>query len=170
VVTYPVIIMVDNPDLALRPNMTANVTIDVATVRDVLRIPNGALRFRPEEKEGGAAAASRRTPSASTTPGAGPSPEERAARGTGKGPAGAMQQFDRTAGGAKGRKAGQTIYELGADGEPKPVDIRTGITDGRFTEVVAGNLKAGDTVIVGLVTAKADASAGRPPGGPGRRF
>src|SRR5215470_10665070 len=38
VVTYPVIIMVPNPDLALRPNMTANVTIDVATVQNVLRV------------------------------------------------------------------------------------------------------------------------------------
>ena len=178
VVTYPVIIEVDNADLALRPNMTANVTIDVATVKDVLRIPNAALRFRPEEKEASAmaAAAAKRTPSASTTPGApsagaGASPEERAARGGAKGPAGAMQQFDRTAGAPKGRKAGQTIYELGADGEPKPVEIRTGITDGRYTEVVSGDLKAGDTVVVGLVTAKADASAGRPPGGPGgRRF
>ncbi len=51
VVTYPVIIDVPNPELALRPNMTANVTIDVAVVKDTLRIPNAALRFRPEEKE-----------------------------------------------------------------------------------------------------------------------
>ena len=51
VVTYPVIINVANPDLALRPNMTANVTIDVAAVKDVLRVPNSALRFRPEEKD-----------------------------------------------------------------------------------------------------------------------
>jgi HlyD family secretion protein len=171
VVTYPVIIMVDNPDLALRPNMTANVTIDVATVRDVLRIPNGALRFRPEEKDA-AAAAARRTPTPAASGGAGTSPEERAARAGGKGPGGAMQQFDRTAGGGKARRAGQTIYELGGNGEPKPVEIRTGITDGRFTEVVSGDVKVGDTVIVGLVTAKADAGAGRPPaGGPGgRRF
>src|SRR5512135_191779 len=162
VVTYPVIIMVDNPELALRPNMTANVTIDVATVKDVVRIPNAALRFRPEVKQGGAAAAGRSQP----TPGAaaGASPEERAARGTGRGPAGAMQQFDRTAGAPRGRRAGQTIYELGADGEPKPVEIRTGITDGRYTEVVSGDLKPGNTVIVGLVTAKAETTGGRPPG------
>jgi len=174
VVTYPVIIWVDNPDLALRPNMTANITIDVATVKDVLRIPNGALRFRPEEKESAGSAAARRTPAAtvSTTPRAGGSPEERAARGGPAGPAGAMQQFDRTAGASSHtRKAGQTIYELGANGEPKPTEVRTGITDGRYTEVVSGDVKVGDTIIVGLVTAKADASAGRPPGGPGgRRF
>ncbi len=160
VVTYPVIIDVPNPDLALRPNMTANVTIDVAVARDVLRIPNAALRWRPEEKAAAAPV----------------SAEERAARGAGnKGPVGAMKQFDRTSGG-KPRKAGQTIYTIGAGGlgEPKAVEIRSGVTDNRFTQVVSGDLKAGDTVIVGLVTAKADASAQAPgsrAGGPGgRRF
>jgi HlyD family secretion protein len=162
VVTYPVIIDVPNPDLALRPNMTANVTIDVAIAADVLRVPNGALRWRPEEQSVGA------------------SPEERAARSTGdKGPMGAMKQFDRASGG-KARKAGQTVYTIAADGlgEPKPVEIRSGVTDNRFTQVTSGELKPGDTVIVGLVTAKADTSGSRPPGtgagspgGPGgRRF
>ena len=160
VVTYPVIIDVPNPDLALRPNMTANVTIDVAIAADVLRLPNAALRWRPEEKTTGA------------------SPEERAARSAGeKGPAGAMKQFDRTSGG-KPRKAGQTVYTIAADGlgEPKAVEIRGGVTDNRFTQVTSGELKSGDTVIVGLVTAKADTSGVRPPGtgspgGPGgRRF
>src|SRR5438105_2101589 len=54
VVTYPVIIEVPNPDEKLRPKMTANVTIDVAQVRDVLRIPNGALRFKPDTATGSA--------------------------------------------------------------------------------------------------------------------
>jgi HlyD family secretion protein len=146
--------------------MTANVTIDVATVKDVLRIPNAALRFRPEEKEGAAAASTRSTP----TPAAGASPEERAARGSGDhGPVGAARQLDRTGGGGKSRKTGQTVYTPGAMGEPKPAEIRTGITDGRYTQVVSGDVKPGDTVIVGLVTAKAEVS--RPPGaGGGRRF
>jgi len=56
VVTYPVIIDVPNPELNLRPNMTANVTIDVAVAKDVLRVPNAALRWRPEEKATGATA------------------------------------------------------------------------------------------------------------------
>ncbi len=49
VVTYPVIIEVANPDGRLRPEMTADVTIEVATVRDVLRVANAALRFRPTD-------------------------------------------------------------------------------------------------------------------------
>ena len=165
VVTYPVIIEVPNPDLALRPSMTANVSIDVATVKDVLRIPNAALRFRPEEAEGAAPAAS--------------SPEERAARGAGTGPGGAARQFDRSAGG-KPRRPGQTVYTIAAPqaADPKPVEIKSGITDGRFTQVAGGPLKEGELVVVGQVTARADASANRNPmaptgpGGPGgpRRF
>jgi HlyD family secretion protein len=53
VITYPVIIAVPNPDNKLRPSMTANVTIEVAQVRDVLRVPNAALRFRPPEAQAG---------------------------------------------------------------------------------------------------------------------
>ena len=160
VVTYPVIIAVSNPDLALRPNMTANVSIDVATVKDVLRVPNAALRFRPEEKEG--------APGARTTP-TPASPEERAARAAGDhGPAAAMKQFDKTAGGNKARKAGQTVYTLAPGGEPKAVEIRTGVTDGRFTQVLSGDVKVGDTVVVGLVTSKASTS--QVPGAGGRRF
>jgi HlyD family secretion protein len=162
VVTYPVIIEVPNPELALRPNMTANVSIDVATVRDVLRVPNAALRWRPEEKEAG---------------GAGPSPEERAAKSAGeKGATGATRQFGRTAGGgAPRRKPGQTVYRVEAApaASPKAVEIQTGITDGRFTQIKGGSLKAGDTVVTGLATVKADASnlpgGSRGPGMP-RRF
>jgi HlyD family secretion protein len=159
VVTYPVMIEVANPELALRPSMTANVSIDVATVKDVLRIPNAALRFRPEETEASAAAG-------------GTSPEERAARGAGTGTAGAARQFDRAAGGGKPRRPGQTVYTIDVPplGEPRPVEIKPGVTDGRYTQVAGGELREGELVVVGLVTAKADAAAGRSPmaGGPGR--
>jgi HlyD family secretion protein len=162
VVTYPVIIDVPNPDQALRPNMTANVIIDVAVARDVLRIPNAALRFRPEE-------------SASASPAAA-SPEERAARSSsgGKGAGAAMKQFDQTSGsGAKrARKPGQTVYEIAANGlgDVKPIDIKTGITDGRYTQVTGGDLTEGATVVIGLATAKAEASKGPPGVAGGRRF
>jgi HlyD family secretion protein len=163
VVTYPVIVGVANEDLTLKPTMTANVTIDVATVHDVLRVPNAALRWKPEEK---IAAAS----------------EERAAKiapaGGGSqaagGPAAAERQFDQTrpGPGAAGKGAGpkrpqSTVYKLTANGEPQPVAIRAGISDGRNTEVVAGDLNAGDRVIVGLVTAKAETSAGPGKSAPG---
>jgi HlyD family secretion protein len=158
VVTYPVIIEVGNPEGRLRPKMTANVTIDVSTVRDVLRVPNAALRFKPPQEEGDKKAA----------PGGGSSgdPAQRMARGAqGGGPAGAAGQLPR--GGRRGARGGglarpQTVYILGADKKLTAVDIRTGITDGRFTQVVSGSLKEGDQIIVGLATSKVE---GPPPMG-----
>lgn len=161
VVSYPVIIEVPNPDERLRPKMTANVTIDVATVRDVLRIPNAALRFRPESER-----------AAESGSGGGGSFERRAAQSAdrgGPGLAGAARQFP---GGRRPGARQQTIYTLGPDKKPRPVQIRTGITDGRYTQVVEGAVKPGDLIIVGLATTKVE---GPPPpgsqqgGGGGRR-
>ncbi|HYR46119.1 MAG TPA: efflux RND transporter periplasmic adaptor subunit [Thermoanaerobaculia bacterium] len=181
VVTYPVIVEVPNPDLMLRPTMTANVTVDVAVVRNVLRIPNAALRWKPEGVTTAAVAA----PS---------TPEERAARSgqAGQGGTGAMaRQFGSTGGGgsgAGGRQGGvpgggrgggarpSTVYEAaGPKGEPKPVEIRTGITDGRFSQIVSGEVKTGDKIIVGLATSKATVTGAAlpgaaPGGGPRRGF
>jgi len=49
VITYPVIIAVDNPDFSLLPGMTANASIEVSERRGVLRVPNAALRFKPAD-------------------------------------------------------------------------------------------------------------------------
>ncbi len=181
VVTYPVIIEVPNPDEKLRPKMTANVTIDVATVQDVLRIANAALRFKPDIAVPGAPAAPKATSTAASTTASttesttrasrfngqtgttsgGPSPEQRAAR---------MGNRMRGVGGAAGalgapppmRRRPQTVYILGADNTLKAAEIRTGITDGHYTQVVSGDLKIGDAVIVGLATSKVDTNP--PPG------
>jgi len=51
VVTYDVVVKVDNPELKLKPGMTANVSIIVSSKSDVLRIPNAALRFRPSDQQ-----------------------------------------------------------------------------------------------------------------------
>jgi HlyD family secretion protein len=178
VVTYPVIVAVDNPDLMLRPTMTANVSIEVARVRDVLRIPNAALRFRPEEK-------------------AITSPEERAASlGAGGGTAAVSRQVDqsrgaagsaggsqsaggsRGAGGSGGSGGGggrrvkggppteQTVYKLPpTKTEPDPVKVQTGISDGRLTQVVSGQLALGDSVVTGVATTKVDSTGSALPGG-----
>jgi HlyD family secretion protein len=50
VVTYNVVVRVDNRELFLKPGMTANVSIEVKKYRDVLKIPNAALRYRPTAK------------------------------------------------------------------------------------------------------------------------
>lgn len=160
VVTYPVIIEVPNPEERLRPKMTANVTIDVATVRDVLRVSNAALRFKPPAEDGGTAA----------TQTGGDAMRRAAQSGQGGGPAGAAAQLPRGRRGAAAAAAAkmQTVYVLGADKKLKPVQIRTGISDGRFTQVISGELKPDDQVVIGLSTSK---NEGPPPmggqGGPG---
>ena len=51
VVSYVTMIDVPNPELKLKPGMTANVTVEIARADDVLRVPNAALRFRPEARD-----------------------------------------------------------------------------------------------------------------------
>ena len=166
VVTYPVIIEVANLEGKLRPKMTANVNIDVDSVNNVLRVPNAALRFRPPNEGGSDKAGG--GPRATGGASAGSDPMRRAAQSGGGGLAGAAGQMP-------GRKAAaktQTVY-MQVPGEKgaktlKPVEIRTGISDGRYTHVVSGDLKPGDEVVVGIATAKVE---GPPPmggqGGPG---
>jgi HlyD family secretion protein len=50
VITYPVVVEVDNPDQTLLPGMTANAEIEISRKADVLSIPNAALRFRPADE------------------------------------------------------------------------------------------------------------------------
>ncbi len=157
VVTYPVMIEVSNPDEKLRPTMTANVTIDVANVHDVLRVPNSALRFKP----------------APGTPGV---PAAPAVRGTaGPNPDRAMSQMAQRRRGISGAGTpfgrplppqGQIVWMLQPNRALKPVIVRTGITDGHFTELVAGDIKPGENVVTGLATSKVQ---GPPPPG-ARRF
>jgi HlyD family secretion protein len=164
VVTYPVILEVANPEGRLRPKMTANVTIDVASVENVLRVPNAALRFKPPAENGD---------KEKSAGGSGGDAMQRAARSGGaRGPAGAAAQFPGRRGGAASKA--QTVYIQGADKKLTPVEIRTGISDGRSTQVVSGNLKEGDTVVVGIATSKVEGpapmgGAGGPGGRGGRR-
>jgi HlyD family secretion protein len=165
VVTYPVILEVSNPEGRLRPKMTANVTIDVEAVQNVLRVPNAALRFKPPQQDG------------EKREGSGGDAMQRAARsGQGSGPGAAAGQLPRGRRAAAGGGKSQTVYTLGAENKLQPVEIRTGITDGRFTHVVSGSLKEGDAVVVGVVTSKVESAPpmggqGGPggPGGGGRR-
>jgi HlyD family secretion protein len=168
VVTYPVIIAVANPEGILRPNMTANVSIDVASVADTMRVPNAALRWRPE----GATAAD-----AAAAPAAG-GPEGSAARSAAGSSRGTGGGAPRTASGGRTRTGGQrptrqVVWTLpDPSGEPKAIEVRTGISDGRYTQIVGGDLAQGQSVIVGYATSKAEGSGAFPgasgaPRGPG---
>ncbi|HXE37616.1 MAG TPA: efflux RND transporter periplasmic adaptor subunit [Azonexus sp.] len=132
VVTYNVRINVANPELVLLPGMTAYVNIAVQKRDDVLLVPNAALRFKPAD------AADKKPengPKAQAAAGApAPAPEGGGPRGAGKG-----KKRDGQSG---------TVYVL-ADGEIKPLAVQLGITDNRNTEIVGGDLKAGDRIVTG---------------------
>ncbi len=126
-------------------------------------------RHRSDNAAGGA------TPG--TTPGAagggegGQTSFESAAANSGRG--GLAGGLAGGGGGRKGGRQGQTVYVLTAEtpdkkSELRQVRLRTGITDGHYTQVVAvfsGTLNPGDLVVTGVATIKVEASAG-PPGGP----
>jgi HlyD family secretion protein len=163
IITYPVILAVPNPEEKLRPKMTADVTIEVAQVRDVLRVPNAALRFRPTDQSSGSGGAGAR---GAAGRGAADSGQGRSARGGGL--AEAAEQFGRAAAGKPSGRGTQTVYVRAGGDRLKAVAIRTGISDGRFTQVLEGELKPGDAVVIGQATAKSDRSATPLPIGGGR--
>jgi HlyD family secretion protein len=149
VITYDVVVAVDNPKLELRPGMTATITITTAKADDALRIPVRALRFRPER-----APTLEGAPAAETTrrPGAG---HEGARPGGGHSPA---------------------VFVPQPDGRMKRVKVEIGVQNESFAELVSGDLHEGDLVVVGYKRTESapSASAQRPPpfvgGGGGRRF
>jgi len=176
IITYPVIVEVDNPEQKLRPLMTANVSIDVALVKDVLRVPNAALRFRPTaasvasggERAPGASAGSE-SAARSAPPGGG----QRAGGQRGGAGGGAGGGYAAAAGALAGETTPaasnrQTVYVEDGNGGLRTVSLRTGISDGRFSQIIGGDMKAGDLVVIGQATSKAGTTS-RPPGG-GRMF
>jgi HlyD family secretion protein len=159
VVTYPVILTVANRDGALRPDMTADVVLEVARAADVLRVANAALRFRPPASAADAAGRTGRPGGA----GGGRGATANAGAARGGAPAGGGGEVPGAAGGAwrgehKPPPDAATVYRLGADGELDRVRIRTGLTDGRYTEVQGGELAAGDPVVVGAAVASGQGS------------
>jgi HlyD family secretion protein len=148
VVTYDAVIDVGNPDLKLKPGMTATVSVVTDRRNDVLTIPNTALRFRPDN-------AGPAGPGGAGAPGA-----------QGSNAAGGSGQRERGQGGGGQRERGQWASRGGGDeeggpppvlkrnvyvlvnGQPQPREVTTGLSDGRITEVTGGELKPGDSVIV----------------------
>lgn len=129
VVTYKTVLAVRNDDLALRPGMTATASIITARRENVLLVPNAALRFTPpsataNKKEGGFVA--------SLLP---------------RLPSQPKKKSDTTSSGA------QQVWVLEQD-MPKAVAVKTGISNGRMTEITGGELKAGMAVVTDYQEAK----------------
>ena len=140
VVTYDAVIDVDNSDLKLRPGMTANVTVIYAE-----------RQGRPLRPERGAPLSPRRSPRHAVLG----EPPGRAARRAGR-------HHGHGAAPADEAQEARTVYVLRA-GEPVAVSIHTGLTDGTQTEVLDGDLKEGDPVVVDSSGGEAPASAGSAP-------
>ena len=121
VVTYDVIINVDNPQLKLKPGMTANVSITIETRHEVLRVPNAALRFKP-----------------------------------------AVETAKGEANQGKNSIKGTKVWILEKE-KPRPVQVTLGISDGNYTEISAGDLKAGQDVITDNLNNKKGSNAQHPP-------
>ncbi len=180
VVTYDTVVAVDNPDLKLKPGMTANVSIIVARHPNALVIPNAALRFHPLDADdpgmGGTQSSSHRTSFAGNKPARYANADRGGIRSSGAHAVPTTWQI------APERSPDHTVYLLAATngGDPvstkgaklSPLTIETGISDGIYTEVLGG-LKPDQPVVVGLdlpLTASAQRSTVNPFGGRFRRF
>ena len=127
VVTYQAVLTVNNEDLSLRPGMTATATIVTASQENALSVPNAALRFDPSvvREEGGA-----RMP----------------------GPFGRLMNEPRRSPADNSKKVNDQKVWVLKDGEPQAVPVTTGVTDGRRTEILTGNIKSGELVVTGTQT------------------
>ena len=143
VVTYNVVIDVNNPEQKLKPGMTANLTITIDERNNVLKVPNSALRFTPQDTQ--------RTNASGGQGGQGQGQRRRQ-----------QQQGDNAGGGNNGGEnrfapasapvlPGQirVVWVLGQNGKPERRRITVGLSDGSATEVVQGELNEGDMVITG---------------------
>jgi HlyD family secretion protein len=148
VVNYTVVVDVDNTDGTLLPGMTTTVNFQVAAARNVLRVPNAALRIRPTE-------AMLATLDASET-----GEEEPAASATATRPGNAARE---TAGAAGGGEAGggetdggiARLWYIDAQGRPAALTVRTGLSDGQMTEVAGPGLREGMRVIAAITAGAA---------------
>ncbi|MEO5957011.1 MAG: efflux RND transporter periplasmic adaptor subunit [Nitrospiraceae bacterium] len=141
VVTYNVVVAVDNQDLRLKPGMTANVSIVVAQRDSVLKVPNAALRFTPP------------------TVGQADRPEQGGKSAKAKGA--------ESSGGAGrgGMPPTRKVWTQGPEGELESIVVKTGISDGVATEIVSEALTENTQVIVGIERPKGEkGGSDLPPG------
>ena len=120
VVTYATVIEVANPDLSLRPGMTATVSIITSEKKNVLRVETIALRFKADPDD--------------------------------KNVVTSVAEDSASPDGGDGIDMQQTLFRLNDAGEAERVLIKTGISDGRYTEVITGALAEGDRIIVGYAS------------------
>jgi HlyD family secretion protein len=137
-VTYSTELEVTNEDLSLRPGMTATVDIAIVDKKDILVVPNSALRFDPVAAAAiGKPDATKRNLVQSLSPGGG-----RRWRGAPPPKAGSSDSTPK-------------VWIL-KDGEPSEIQVKPGITDGRFTEITGGDLAADTPLIISIKPPKSE--------------
>ncbi len=134
VVTYDVVIAVDNPDLELKPGMTATVNITTAQHDDVLKIPLRAVRFNPERK-----------------PAAEPTESSRD---------GAESRRDVT-------RRNPAVWLMQADGSLQKVDVKLGIRNDQYAELLSDHINPGDELAVAFRRSGSKRTTMNPPSFPG---
>jgi len=144
VVSYMTVIDVPNPDLKLKPGMTANVTIEIARADDVLRVPNAALRFRPTTEV--FTALGQQAP-------AGRLPAARPGSDSGQAGSSARRRGNADAN-------GKHVWTL-VDGHLRRIRVEAGINDGTTTAITGGDLQEGAQVVTGIATSQANTTQQR---------
>jgi HlyD family secretion protein len=147
VVSYAADLSVANPDEQLRPGMTATADIVTMEKKNVLLVPNAALRFKPQ-----AAGAPAAQPSGGIAGALTPRMRRRGGGGDGAAPL------------ERGSK--QSVYVKQADGSLKEISVTTGDSDGSMTEITGGDLQPGMQVVTGQL---AGTSSGKSASGGRRR-
>jgi HlyD family secretion protein len=127
VVTYDVVLNVDNYDFKLKPGMTARVTFVYAERQDALKVPNAAFRFRPPSE------VLRRS---------GDAADKRRGRGEGE---------------DQERVSDRRVLWVQRRAKPERIAVRVGLTDGSFSEIVEGSLVEGERVVVDTLDDTSDA-------------
>lgn len=174
VVTYPVIVSTTNPDLKLLPGMTANLTFQISLLKDILKVPNAALRYFPEKtlvrdedqkllelnlapEPSDDSATSSETPPVDDIATANIASSKRIVW--------IQETLADRASAAEGKTSGTSAAQTTASstdpskiftGKLRAIKIEIGDSDYQFTHVVTGDLKPGDELIVGV----------KPPGAP----
>ncbi len=153
VVTYDTVVDFDNLDLRLFPGMTAYVSIPVASGTDIIRVPNAALRFKPDLPAAKIQELYRRYGIAIPQPTQpAPASEMRSNQ-----PGGAARARPVTASSTTGTDEA-IVWRLLPDKSLQPVQIRIGLTDHTYTALTSGALKPGDELVTGATTVKTGSS------------
>src|SRR5262245_27196798 len=157
VVTYTTVVDFDNPEMKLFPGMTAYVTIPVAQASDVVKVPNGALRFTPDLTAQQVSDAYQKAGISGI-----------AGRGGKRGGQGTQQALGQQTNGQQNNGATTAVvWKLDADKSLEPVQIKLGITDHTTTEVaqvLKGSLNPQDLVITGSAATKSASATTAAPG------